>query len=203
MRRCCAAPAVRYRYTMSRCRATRILTPMNIANGTSDHPIRFSMSNPSRASMYDSAIVKGTTRDDRRDRVGDVPFDLVVEREDAQIVVRDEIGEHETGEEDRGKDHRHATPHGQDLPRVRRWRELHRDGERHQDVTAFAPRAGEDERDHDHDEHGEGRVVLHVDEPGSEAREFRYRRAKKYHRASRKYQRDSATNSAASSRTTP
>ena len=49
------------RSTISRCRATRILMPTNIANGTSDHPIRSSMSNPSRVSTYHSTIVKGTT----------------------------------------------------------------------------------------------------------------------------------------------
>ena len=65
-----------------------------------------------------------------------------------------------------------------DLPRVRRRRELHRDGERHQEVTGFAPRAGEDERDHDHDEHREVRVVLHVDEPMSEVREVQVQERK-------------------------
>ena len=136
------------------------------------------MSNPSRVSTYHSTIVKGTTSTNRRDRVVDVAFDLVVEREDGQVVVPDEIGQHETGEQDGGEDHRHATPHGQDLPRVRRRRELHRDGERHQEVTGFAPRAGEDERDHDHDEHGEVRVVLHVDEPMSEVREVQVQEGK-------------------------
>ena len=47
--------------TISRWRATRILMPRNIANGTSDHPIRSSRSNPSRVSTYHSTIVKGTT----------------------------------------------------------------------------------------------------------------------------------------------
>ena len=38
-------------------------------------------------------------------------------------------------------------------------------------MTGFGLRAGEDERDHDHDEHGEVGVVLHVNEPMAEVRE--------------------------------
>ena len=76
-------------------------------------------------------------------------------------------------------------------------------------MTDFAPRAGpasplgNDERDHDHDEHGEVRVVLHVDEPMTEVREVQVQEGKEYHRVFRKYQRDSVTNSAASNTTMP
>ena len=129
---------------------------------------------------------EGHDQCDRRDRVVDVAFDLVVEGEDGQVVVPDEIGQHEPCEQDGGEDHRHATPHADDLPHVRRRRELHRDGERHQDVAGLAPRAGprlgprlsNDERNHDHDEHGEIRVVLHVDEPVSEVREVQVQERK-------------------------
>ena len=64
---------------------------------------------------------EGHDQGDRRDRVVDVAFDLIVEREDGQVVVPDEIREHKTGEQDGDKGHRDATPHGQELPRVRRW----------------------------------------------------------------------------------
>ena len=62
---------------------------------------------------------------------------------------------------------------------------------------------GNDERDQHHDEHGEVGVVLHVDNRCPEYPKFKYRRGKRYHRVFRKYQRESPTNSAASTRTMP
>ena len=70
------------------------------------------------------------------------------------------------------KDHCRSATHRQDLAYVGRRRELHRGGERHQQVTGLAvSRDRNDQRDHDDDEHRQVPVVLDVDEAVPEVRE--------------------------------